>query len=125
LTTEQKYTLKEARTLLGMSKRDLSKASGISLSAINSIENGGKFQTNNGVALALAEALALEVHEIKWPRGRSDLGRPAKTGKPITIRRTFTISVTEEITIDSEHPLCPRHFMVLPTGTGVCDFCSK
>jgi DNA-binding XRE family transcriptional regulator len=125
LTTQQKYTLKEARSILGLSKRELSRESGISLSAINSIENGGKFRTNNGVALALAEALGMEVHEIKWPRGRSDLGRPALTGKPITVKRTFTITVTEEIVITSEHPLCPKHFTVLPAGTGVCDFCSK
>jgi DNA-binding XRE family transcriptional regulator len=119
----KKYTLKEARTLLGLSKRELSKESGISLNAINAIENGGAYKTNEGVALALAEALALEVHEIKWPRGLSHLGRPPETGKPITVSRTITLSLTEEITISSDQSLCPRHFIVLPAN-GQCDFCS-
>lgn len=111
------YTLKEARETLGLTKNDLSKSSGISLAAIKAIENGGQYRTSNGVALALCEALGMEVSEIEWPRGRSDLGRPAKTGKTV-VRRTMTITVTEE-TVTERHGLCPRCFIELPV-VGSC-----
>lgn len=121
MTTKQ-YTLKEAREELGMTKRDLSRESGISMAAINAVENGSAYKTSEGVAKALAEALALEVHEIAWPRGLSHLGRPAKSGKPIIIRRTVTYSMTEEVSITSDDPICPKHFTTYPRS-GNCDLC--
>jgi DNA-binding XRE family transcriptional regulator len=123
LTTQQKYTLKQARELLGMSRRDLRKASGISLAAINAVEKGGQYKTSESVAEALADAVALDVNEIEWPRGLSHLGRPAKTGKPIVYKRTFTVSVTEEVTVTSDQPMCIKHFVTYPRD-GECDRCS-
>ena len=121
----EKYTLKEAREILGFSKKKLSEDSGISMAAISAIEGGGAYKTSEGVALALSEALALEVYEIDWPRGLSHLGRPAKTGKPIgmSVKRVFTITVTEEVTVTSDRPLCSTCFTELP-AVARCDYCS-
>jgi DNA-binding XRE family transcriptional regulator len=111
--TKRIYTLKEAREILGLSKKDLSKASGISMASIRYIEDDVKrvSKTNYGVALELARALGLSVEEIKWPRGLTNEGRPPKTGTPIA---AYVVIRTA---------LCPSCFMELPSSS-ICDNCS-
>ncbi len=88
------------------------------MSAINAIEQGGDFKTNIGVAELLAAALGLEVREIDWPRGLSHLGRPPKTGKRI-MKRTFTITICEEVEITDDTPVCSDCNLTIPL-VGVC-----
>lgn len=115
--TAKKWTLQQAREINGWSKTRLSQESGISMAAIGAIENGGEFKTSYGVAFALTEALGLEIADIKWPRGLSDLGRPAKTGAPLLKKRTITLTITEEYLV------CGKCHMTLPL-TRKCDDCS-
>lgn len=123
--TAQKYTLKEARQVHGLSRQDLSVLSGIAALTIYNIEKEGVSKTHDGVAMALADALGLEVWEINWPRGLTHLGRPPKTGKPLTVRRTVTVTISEEVQITASGvPICARHFIALP-ATGICDDCSS
>jgi transcriptional regulator with XRE-family HTH domain len=57
------HTIKVARTDLGIDRKDLARAAGISYSYLAAIENGHK-QPSSGVLLALAEALGLRTHEL-------------------------------------------------------------
>jgi len=109
--TKQIYTLKEARDIHGLSQRALSELSGISTNTIGDIEAGGVFKTHEGVALVLADKLALEVNEIYWPRGLSKVGRPPLTGKPLAPNVFLVMQ------------LCGSCFIALP-ATGICDDCS-
>jgi transcriptional regulator with XRE-family HTH domain len=113
LTTQTaKYTLREARQIHGMTRKDLVKASGISMTTIQQIEGEGSGKTHIGVAELLAEELGLEVCEIKWPRGITHRGRPPLTG----VRITTTVMVETE-------QICPVHYITLPV-TGDCDMCA-
>ena len=109
--TKQTYTLEEARLIFDYDKETLSEKSGISISSINSIEIGGMYKTHVGVALALADTLALRIDEIEWPRGLTINGRPPKTGVPLSAHLVIEVQV------------CESCFMVLP-ATGICDDCS-
>lgn len=115
----RKLTLKETRQMLDMSKAQLSEASGISLSAINRIENWrkGDFDINEEAATLLANALACSVSEIEWPTSLSRLGRPPKTG--VKLKCTTTTTTITEV---YEATLCPEHF-VIPLPSGVCPHC--
>lgn len=128
MTTTQRITLKEARQDCNWSKQELSERSGISVAAIQSIENGSLYKTHEGVAAALADALDLKVSDIAWPRGTSNRGRPPHTGRPIgkTVHRyttTITIADGTIITIVEERTTtrcCPKCHIELPL-TGICD----
>jgi transcriptional regulator with XRE-family HTH domain len=108
--TTQKYSLKDVRQSRRLSKKQVSELSGISISAIRDAENGGQFKTHELVALALANALAVEVTEIEWRNGLSHIGRTPMTGRPILVD------------VSALAPACARHWMLLPS-TGICDDC--
>jgi transcriptional regulator with XRE-family HTH domain len=108
--TTRKYALREARQILELTKGQLSDLSGISISAIRDAENGGQYKTHEGVALALSDALGLEVNELEWQNGLSHIGRTPKTGRPIQVETYLLV------------PVCLVHWMILPS-TGICDDC--
>lgn len=110
----QQFTLREAQRMRGLSDKALSKLSGISASAIYGIHSGtSPFQTHIGVAELLAEALQMEISDIKWPKGLSNRGRPPLTGTPITVNVTIV-----------NGKICPTCHIALPLCGGPCDNCS-
>lgn len=81
-------------------------------------------KTQEAVAVAIADALGVSVNEIKWPRGLSERGRPAYTGKNQNgncTSETTQISVTVTVT-RSAAPCCPIHHLQLSVS-GVCSGC--
>lgn len=105
-----KPTLKELRKQYELSKKDLSELSGVSVNAITAAEDPNhRYKTNYSVALLLAEALYVEVCDIRWLRGLSNIGRPALTGRKITI------------VIEQQSKQCPIHFVAL-TPKGACPY---
>lgn len=85
-TTTGRYSLAEARHLAGYdTQRQLAEASGIAVGTISGIESGStQHATHEGVAWALADALACDVAELRWEYGLTSVGRPPHTGKEIT-----------------------------------------
>ena len=120
MATTKKITLKQARESAGLeTMQDLAEESGISITTIRGIENNiGEFKTSYDVAIALAKAVGLEISDIKWPRGLSNLGRPAKSGHPLVLKRTITITIVEELLV------CDKCHLALPASTRECDYCS-
>jgi DNA-binding XRE family transcriptional regulator len=112
ITQSTTLTLKEARGILGMSMKELAEAAGVSIATISSVENGGPWKTREDSAELLAGALGMTSEEICWPRGRSNRGRPAQSGKCITT----SSAVTSE-------KKCPKCFLILPL-TNRCDDCT-
>ncbi|HCZ28855.1 TPA: hypothetical protein DHU97_03910 [Candidatus Saccharibacteria bacterium] len=122
LLTTKTYTVQEAMDILGMSKRDLVEASGLNCNTVKRILSNDpeEFNTRLETAILIAEALGLTIHEIKWPRDITRVGRPPHTGCPITtVTKTITITRVVEIKV----PVCPTCRLELPL-TGVCDTCS-
>jgi transcriptional regulator with XRE-family HTH domain len=107
------YTLRTARLNAGMSPEQLSERSGISLSTIYRLENGGGgFSTTVDVAHSLADALEVDYKAIAWPYGLSSLRGRAKCKS----KRTTPVE---------ENPrsgLCTIHFIKLSLR-GQCDDC--
>ena len=121
ITTTKMYTVKEARVLRGMSRRQLATATNLSIGTIGAIENdSGKYKNHIGVAVAIADALALEVSEIVWPRGLSVKGRPPHTGKPISRKH---LSLVADIVLEPEVECCNDCNLELPV-VRVCGFCA-
>ena len=116
--TTQKYTLQQARQILGLKMRDLANLTGLSTSTIHRIERAKDGQAVNLHTVALlCESLGMEPEELIWPFGITEDGRKPLTGGSYTITRKFELSFTETIIV-----LCPRHFTELPV-TGICDRC--
>jgi len=114
ILTTRRYTLKEARNVLGMSREDLSRASGVSISTIARIENGDQpWSTNIETAMRLASALALTPDEIVWPHGLSFLGRRPLSGVPLTKKKEEPAGLGQ----------CPDCYLLLPY-TGICGNCT-
>ena len=106
------HHLRQVRTSLGLTVPELSELSGISNGTIYRIESGDTtYRINDRTALALADALYLQMLDIFKRDELSHLGRPPMTGKPIImpLRRK---------------KICPVHHLQLPT-IGVCDFCAE
>ncbi len=104
------HKLRHYRESYGLSVRDLSILSDISMDAIYRIEKGNSpYKTNDGVALALANALDVEVHTLFSKDELSQLGRPPHTGKPINLHAA---SLHETI--------CEHCHLVVPRGVD-CD----
>lgn len=114
------YTLKEACDILGVSPKQLAKLTGLHPNTVKSAINGGKFNTHVGTALLIADALGMEMHEIIWPVGTSESGRPPLTGMS-SIERSVTITVKQEVVV--HHAFCHRCHLQLPL-TMECDNCS-
>lgn len=109
---KQLHRLRNYRESYGLTVKDLSILSDISVGAIHRIESGNSpYKTNEGVALALAAALDVEVHDLFDQSELSHLGRPPHTGKPITLRL-----------VESHEMLCPGCHLIVPQASG-CDSC--
>lgn len=107
------HKLKHLRESYGLSVKDLSVLSDISVAAISRIESGcSPYKTNNGVALALASALDVEVSVIFEKVELSHLGRPPHTGRPIASLELVTTS----------HVECPGCHLTVPRSIG-CEDC--
>jgi len=74
-------SLKEIRTLKGMSQYDLAKVSGVARVAISRVENGRLVELKLSSLLALAEALDTSLDELVGRRKVRSL--PVDTGNPI------------------------------------------
>lgn len=70
-------------------------------------------------ALAIAAALGLEVSDIHWHRGLSNIGRNALSGTILTEKTTVTKTVTVEHEV-TYHIVCPSCFIEMP-ATGICE----
>lgn len=58
----------------------LTRESGLDHSVVRRAVMGGKMKTNITSALSIASALGMEVSEIEWPCGLTNVGRTAHTG---------------------------------------------
>lgn len=106
------HKLRNYRESYGLTAKDLSVRSDISVGAIYRIESGSSpYKTNEGVAFALAAALDVKVNDLFDPSELSHLGRPPHTGKPLTLRL-----------IESHEMQCPGCFLIVPQASG-CDHC--
>lgn len=106
------HRLRHYRESYGLSIKDLSVLSDISVTAIHRIESGSNpYKVNEGVAKALADALDTDVFSIFEKSELSHLGRPPHTGKPIVrvVRPNETI--------------CPGCHLTMPKAGG-CDTCA-
>jgi DNA-binding XRE family transcriptional regulator len=109
-----KRTCKELRKERSLSMSKLASLADVSVSAIRNLEDPNfKCRTSFGVALRVAEALGVEIHEVRWLRGLSNEGRPVGTGCSIRSAPTLPQPIK-----------CTVHNIVLPT-TGICDDCSS
>lgn len=107
------HRLRHYRESYGFSVKDLSILSDISVNAIHRIESGSNpYKVNEGVAMALADALDVRVYNIFDKGELSHLGRPPHTGKPIGPLRLVGESET----------VCPGCNLVVPRAVG-CDTC--
>jgi DNA-binding XRE family transcriptional regulator len=94
LTTLLQHPVASAREDKGWTRQDLADASGLDVRTIRHIENGTRrYKTNESVAIALAHALGLKVTDLFTAEELSHLGRPARTGAPITTPARPTLLV--------------------------------
>lgn len=128
MTTQ--YTVAELLDMFGKTPSWLIKKTKLSPGTIyRNLDDSPEYcKTHETVASAIADAFGIEVCEIKWPRGISDLGRHAYTGKSnldgnTTERVTteFTVTVTVKKTVTTE-ALCPIHNLILSIS-GSCVSC--
>jgi transcriptional regulator with XRE-family HTH domain len=108
-----KLTFKQHRLARGLSQQEVALGAGVSTATVSCVESDSyRFRTSYGSALLLTAFLGIEVCDVRWLRGLSDVGRPAGSGRALRLVPTPPIA-----------PLCPVHFIALP-ATGVCDDCS-
>ena len=108
------HKLRHFRESNGLTAKDLSILSDISVGAIHRIESGNNpYKTNEGVAFALAAALDVEIGDIFDKSELSHLGRPPHTGKPIGQLRL----------VESYETMCESHNLVVPRSVG-CHECA-
>lgn len=106
------HKLRHLRESYGLSVHDLSILSDISKGAIYRIESGtSPYKTNDGVAMALADALDVQIADIFDSIELSHLGRPAHTGKPIAALRL----------INEHEVLCEGCNLIYPRAVGCTD----
>ena len=104
------HELRHVRSGLGLTVKELSELSGISIGTIYRIESGDKtYKINDQTARAIADALYLQMLDVFKGDELSHLGRPPMTGKPI-------------VTPLRRKKICPVHHLVLPS-VGICDYC--
>lgn len=108
------HKLRNYRESYGLTVANLSVLSDISVGAIHRIESGNNpYKVNEGVALALAHALDLEVGQLFDKSELSHLGRPPHTGRPIGPLRLL-----------AEHEtVCEGCHLVVPRAIG-CETCA-
>lgn len=102
------YALTEVLEILDVTVEQLREMTGLGGAAVRRAVMGGSIRTSDAVADAIATALGMHESEIEWPSGRTHLGRPAFTGKPI--------SPTED---EVSRDVCPDCHLLLPL-TRVC-----
>ena len=109
----EKLTFKQHRLARGLSQQEVAHGAGVSVATVSTVESDNfRFRTSYGTALRLTAFLGIEVCDVWWLRGLSDIGRPAGTGCPLRLVAT-----------QSAERLCPVHFIALP-AIGICDDCS-
>lgn len=116
-TVLQKRKLKELREKKKLSIVSLAAKADVSESLIEMIEAGRPdgSKTNRESARLIVKALKLsgqsvEIDDIDWPNGLTDVGRPPSTGRPTT--RTGPINIAH----------CPSCNVQIPAGTS-CVMC--
>ena len=108
-----KLTLREHRLNSGMSQAELALKAGINADTVRKAESTTHpYRTNLGSAYAMTGALGIEIGDVRWLRGVSDIGRPAGTGCPLTVVPDAPAAL-----------VCGTCYMELP-ATGICDDCS-
>lgn len=121
-----KFTVAELLEILDKKPKWLIKKTGLSATTIyRNLDDSPEYhKTQEAVAAAIANALGVSVNEIKWPRGLSERGRPAYTGKnqngnctTETTQISITVTVTRFVT-----PCCPIHHLQLSVS-GNCSGC--
>lgn len=101
------------RESIGLTVAELANEAGVSRGVIYEIESGlKKYKVNYTVAEALAEALEVHVYDIFTKTEVSELGRPAHTGKPLTLT-----------VISSCEMICSGCNLAVPRAVG-CDTCA-
>lgn len=110
-------TIAEALDIMGMTANQLAHEAGVNVRTVMRAMvpgevGGNKFSTNYTCAEAIAAALGLHVHEIKWANGISYVGRPTQTGRPVSASHHHL-----------QDELCPQHFLVL-SASGQCGMCA-
>ena len=108
-----KLTVSELRRERGWSADRLAKLAEVSKTSVCRVEDKRTpYCTRTDVALRIADAFGLGLHEIRWHHAFSDVGRPVGSGSPLRL-----------VTSSPEERMCPVHNFALP-ATGVCDDCS-
>lgn len=125
-----KLTPKEAREILGLSRKEVVNLSGLSMATICRIESDEtEWNIHYLVAELLAETLACSVDEIEWPRSLSHHGRPPLTGRSLERklpRRVTTVTVVEmtRYSVVTE-ACCPNCKIVQAPINGACACCGQ
>jgi transcriptional regulator with XRE-family HTH domain len=103
--------LRALRGELGLTLAEVAELSGLSLGTLLRIENHPEmYRVNYSTAEALADALYVEVSDIFDAEDLSNLGRPARTGRPLGSARRVT-------------RLCEDCHLVAPSYAGACAQC--
>lgn len=109
----EKPTVNELRRERGWSAAHLAKLAVVSETSVGRVEDTRtQYRTRTDVALRIARAFGMEVHEIRWHHAFSEIGRPVGSGSPI-----------HAAAVRSSEMMCEVHFIALP-ATGICDDCS-
>lgn len=96
----------------GISVQDLARSAKLEPSTVRvAVVQGGTRQTNESSAQAIARTLNMDVDEIEWANGLTDVGRHAHTGGTPCIKK------------QSPDRFCPVHGIALPLSN-VCDMCA-
>lgn len=117
--TITQYTLPELLELLDVTPRQLAKAADISEGAVyrNLDMSPDGLKTHDTTANAIAAALGVNKHEIRWPRGTSQVGRNAGDH---TVTRDTTCQQQKMV---PRTELCSTCFTTLPK-VGTCGYCT-
>ena len=122
ITTTQKYTVAEALEILEKTPQWLIDETELSPGVVYRTLDDSPIglKTHITSAEVIANALGLEVEDVRWHRGLSNTGRNALSGGVIVERTTVTkVTVEREVTYQM---VCRACNLVMP-ATGVCEDC--